>query len=439
VKWLRSPAVWFPLALALLTTGGALLLRSDAVVHMSERDRSAYDDVNEFRFVFDALSATAGVGLFRFDLKADYTDLGRWTLAGLGVVGAALYLLAARQSLQRLWPAHSWPRGRTQLLVFFMAIVVAVPVGIIVAAIAGRPFATQDALLNAVTTVGGLGWASGELEGRTGAIAVLSLLAAAGWPVWLLWRRGTARGALGRAAAAFAAALLVGALLIAVLETPRGGGQRGNPGQTHPRQTYAERFGPALAQVCAAAGAGVQTERIGERSVSEGTKLVLAGVTLVGGLGGTPGGGMKWLVLAALVPAVFATRRSCASADSSPRLLRAALSVSGLLLLWTAVVALGLLVIEAQVGSRYAAAPTFADALVDASSAVNGAGLTSGLTAALTAPTLSSGIRLSVDLYQYGMVWMIAAMFIGRILPLIALARVARVPADGAPPLLPVI
>lgn len=47
--------------------------------------------------------------------------------------------------------------------------------------------------------------------------------------------------------------------------------------------------------------AGLPTEQLGDRGVSEGTKLVLCGVLLVGGLGGSAGGGLKWtLVLWAL-------------------------------------------------------------------------------------------------------------------------------------------
>ena len=101
------------------------------------------------------------------------------------------------------------------------------------------------------------------------------------------------------------------------------------------------------------------------------------------------------------------------------------------------VVALGLLAIEAHTGSPYQAAPSFADALLDASSAVGGAGLTSGVTAMVTGANLSSGIRQNVDLYQYGMTWLMAAMFIGRVLPVLVLGRLAALRFQDAPPRLP--
>ena len=70
-----------------------------------------------------------------------------------------------------------------------------------------------------------------------------------------------------------------------------------------------------------------------------------------------------------------------------------------------------LLIIEAGLGSRWELPPSFADAFLDASSAVGGANLSSGLTRSLTSAYLSSGIRQNVDEYQYGMTWLMLAMF----------------------------
>ena len=56
-----------------------------------------------------------------------------------------------------------------------------------------------------------------------------------------------------------------------------------------------------------------------------------------------------------------------------------------------------------------------------------------GLTAALSSPNLSSGIRQSVDLYQYGMAWLMLAMLIGRILPVLVFDRAAGTPTDESP------
>ena len=52
---------------------------------------------------------------------------------------------------------------------------------------------------------------------------------------------------------------------------------------------WAAGFARSLTQVVAASTAGVPTEKLAERGVRDGTKLVLAGVVLVGGLGGSPG------------------------------------------------------------------------------------------------------------------------------------------------------
>jgi Trk-type K+ transport system membrane component len=91
----------------------------------------------------------------------------------------------------------------------------------------------------------------------------------------------------------------------------------------------------------------------------------------------------------------------------------------------TIVVALLLMLFEAQVASRYQAPPTFADALLDASCAVGGGGLSSGLTATLTARNLISGIGLGISQYQIGMLILLVAMLAGRLVPLALLARFA--------------
>lgn len=101
------------------------------------------------------------------------------------------------------------------------------------------------------------------------------------------------------------------------------------------------------------------------------------------------------------------------------------------------VVALGLLVIETRTASRFQPPPTFGDALLDASSAVAGANLSSGLTATVTSVNLSSGMDITVDSYQYGMTWLMLAMLIGRVLPVLVLSRVADLRFNDAPPATP--
>mgnify|MGYP007051597327 CR=1 FL=1 len=55
----------------------------------------------------------------------------------------------------------------------------------------------------------------------------------------------------------------------------------------------------------------------------------------------------------------------------------------------------------------------------------------------MTDRNLSRGIRLGVDLYQYGMVWLMAAMLAGRTLPLVVLSRAGargtEAPGGGVP------
>jgi len=101
------------------------------------------------------------------------------------------------------------------------------------------------------------------------------------------------------------------------------------------------------------------------------------------------------------------------------------------------VVALGLLVIEARTTTAFQSAPTLGDALLDATSAVAGGNLSSGLMATVTSANLSRGIHQSVDLYQYGLVWLLAAMFISRTLPVLILARCAAVRGDAEASRLP--
>ncbi len=438
VNVVRNPALWLPVALAVLTLAGVALLRQDAVVHLSERDRSAYDDVNPWRWTFDALSATCGTGLLLFDLREEYTPLGRGVLATLGLAGAVLYLLAARQMLERLWPGSGLPRGRTILLSFLAVQALAIPVAAVALRLCAAPQPLADTAAGTISAFASLGWVPSP-PGDAGlrVYAAVAFVSALGWPGWLAWRGRSGRGALLIGATSYIGFLAACALLIAALEVPRGGAQhRARADQVDTR--FAARAGRAAVQVAAAAGAGLPTEQIADRGVSEGTKLIVAAVVLVGGLGGSPGGGVKWFVLLWGLAAVVGTRKSCASAERTRRGVLAGTLSAGLLFAWTGIIALGLLLIEAQVGSRFQSPPTLADALLDAASAVGGAGLTSGLVPTLTAPTLSSGIRLSVDLYQYGLGWLLLAMFVGRLLPIWALARAAAVrpreDAGGWPP-----
>lgn len=431
MTWLRRPAVWFPLLLLLFAAGGSELLRNDQYVHLSERDRGAYGLRPAWQARFDALSATCGVGLLTYRLDEDYTALGRWVLAGLGVVGALLYLMAARQLVTRFWPdcGTSLPRGRT-IAVAFLALQAG---AIVVLAAAERLSAGRvqlgDAAWNAIATFSSLGWFRPTASAHPSWLyALVAFVSALGWTVWFLGA-GRARRHLLATVATYVLFLLTCAAIIAALEVPRGAprGERA-PGARLAETATIGRFSRSLMLVTCASGSGQATEELTERSVSDGTKLMLGVVALVGGLGGSCGGGLKWtLALGVLAAAAALLRPSYwwSADDNTRRCLLAAVAVTVILVLFAGLTALGLLIIEGQTGSAFQRAPSFADAFLDAASAVGGAGLTSGVTATVTSLNLSSGIGHGVDEYQYGMAWLMLAMFIGRVAPVWVLTRLA--------------
>lgn len=438
MKRLSHPVFWLPLALAVLTAGGSLVLYQEPFLQLSERDRCSYGVRPRWQTAFDALSASAGAGLLTYSLDADYTARGRWLLTGFGVVGAALYLVAVQRTLSRRGPSAAplLPTARRILLAFAVWLALATLTGVAVERIRGE-LAPQDAAFNAVAAFASLGWVRGAPSDRhDGLYAAIAFVGALGWPVWLLrWQRVIRLRRLACAVAGYSLFLVVGAGLIAALEVPRGGprGERGG-GDRLADQPPTVRVARALTQVTAAAGAGMPLEPLGDRAVGEGTKLLLAGGVFFGGLGGSAGGALKWLVLLLVLRA--GRRASGSGTDNRVGVLHA-IALAGLFLALILMVALGLLLIEAHVGSPYQSPPTLADALLDASSATCGAGLTSGLTRQLTGVNLSSGIRQPVDVYMYGMAWLMAAMFIGRVLPVLVIGRAGVV--DARPPNGPIV
>ena len=454
MKVFARPGFWLPLTLLILTGLGGRLLWYDACVHLSERDRESYGARPLWQANFDALSATCGVGLLTYDLKEDYTTLGRWVLAGLGVAGAILYLAAARQAVGRLWTAHGPAEQRpestrlpsTRLILAAFLVLQAMVIGLawLAELAAGSASGFSDSAWNAIAAFSSLGWLRDPShQGHAWIYAVVAWIGALGWMVWLIVIPGVwqhrARMSVLVALGTYVMFLLVAAGVVAALEVPRGKPHAAADerlASLPPGQRYAR----SLVQVTCAAGAGIPTEELGDRAVSDGTKVVLAGTMLVGGLGGNAGGGAKWVVVLASLAAGAAAfgRGSGRSRDETRR--RCALATvicAGSLVVLTVVVALGLLVIESRTAPSYQLPPTFADALLDAGSAAGGGGLTSGLAAAVTSPNLSRGIRQNVDLYQYGMVWLMAAMFVGRVLPIAVLGRFVGLRFDDAPARLP--
>ena len=240
--------------------------------------------------------------------------------------------------------------------------------------------------------------------------------------------------------AGYVAFLLLLAALVFTLEAPRGARAQPTDEATLTGQPGGPRFARSLIQTACAATSGTPTETMADQGVTEGTKVVWSVAMLVGPLGGAAGGGLTWTLAtwAALggVATLFGRRRPVHPATL--RCMLAGAACLAVLLVLVIVAAFGLLTLEAQATSPYQRAHTFADALLDATNAVAGGNLSSGLVETVTDRNLSSGIRQRVDSYQYGMVWLMAAMLLGRLAPVFVLCQAATVrlsvPADDAPP-----
>ncbi len=484
---LKQPDLWFLVALLVITAAGAVLLAQTGAVDPDARHLSYFR--HYWQAAFDALSAACGVGMLTYSFYEDYTPLGRWILTGLGVAGALLFVAAVTHAVGRTVRHGRLGREYAGPIVAVVAFVVtqAVAVGVFLL-LTGFEHAPENAW-RAIAAFSSLGWGTETPEGvlQSGALrlpawplALLAWIGALGWPLWLFvvpalfkrwsgfWVQAVAsapRGGrrvqgsgsrvqgsgdprfqisdgrlrTGRAllvmVGGYTAWLLLAALLICAFETPRGSAGRGEPNDTLSGQPLAPRYVRSLVQTAAASGAGMPTESLAERDTSDGTKFTLSALLLVGGLGGSATGGMQWtLLLWALAGAAAALGwlgKEKAATDVA-RWMHAGLACLLLLVLLALVVAVGLLLIENWTASRYQPPPSFADALLDASSIVAGGNLSSGLTESVTSRNLLSGIRQSANLYQYGMAWLMLAMLAGRLLPLVVLRRLGSArPAAG--------
>ncbi len=437
-RWQRAE-LWLPMALLILTALGATLLTQQWCVELSERERVAYGARPVWQAWFDSLSVTCGVGLLTYE---NYTYAGRWVLLGLGIAGAVLYLIAARLVLGRLWAeaGAALPSIATILRAFVALLAGSCAAGVVLALLSSRDLDAYHAGVGyAISAFASLGMPGDPLPGALGwPLAVISLVSAGGWVLWLWpWRDRRVIGgrSLVWVMVTYAAFLLVSAQLITWFELPRGA--RGPIDRAGRAAVQAEGFAAAAKQVCCAAGAGMPTGELELREAADGTKSVLAGVVLVGGLGSGVGGGVKWLVVwwaLAGCWAWFLPARGRSLAPVTRRCQLAGQACLGAVTAHIVVVALGLLLIENHVAGRYNVAPSLGDALLAAASAVGGANLSSGLVETVTSANLSRGIRQDVDSYQYGMVWLMLAMWLGRVLPVIVLARVAAIRFDDRPP-----
>lgn len=472
MRRLSRPDVWFFVALlGVAAVAGALLARPTATrVGARELNYSRH----YWQVGFDALSAACGVGLLSYDFSQAYTEQGRWILSATGVVGALLFLAAMTQAARRIAAAQGNGRLPHPLLVVaaFLLTGAVVGGGLLAGRWLGRWEAgTTDTVWAALASFASLGWATRVTE--PGALplwplALAAWLSALGWPVWLLAvpplaRRylnpasappGLMTGRLARRLTFYSLILVAAALLVCAFEAPRGeartgpGRQRWQPParQSSPQrplsaEAWPTRFARSLVQVAAAAGAGAPTEPLagpgGESPlapVSGGTKVALGGLLLLGGLGGSATGGVQLpLLLGALsgTAAALGWRQRRPLGETSAAAAHSRWMIAGfaclLVLLGLAlVVAAGLLLLENWTASRFQPPPTFADAFVDACSVVAGGNLSSGLTEAVTGRHLIRGIRQAVDLYPFGMAWLVLAMLAGRIVPLAILRRLGE-------------
>lgn len=446
MRRLGQPQWWLPAALLLLAAVGALLIIATGAAEVSDRDRSAYGHRFVWQSAFDALSTACGCGLLTYDSEEDYTPGGRWLLLGIGVVGATLYLLAAWQLAGGL---HG---GRAATLPSF-PLILAVFGGLHLAAIivawasarAAQPgVPTASLAWNVIATGCSLGWLrAGSGRELYWLYALLAFVVALGWPVWFILRyrrsRPTARSL---PMAAYALFLVLGAWLMAAFETPRGPAREAAAADRLAGRPPVERFQRGLAQLAMASGAGTETEQIQERGLSEGSKIVLCVAVLFGSLSGSPGGGVGWVVLMTLLAAGAGWSRRPRD-DVTNSMEKAYISTAAAfatsLIALALCTTLGLLLIETLTASPYQVPPTFADALLDGCSAVAGANISGGLTTTVTGANLSRGVRRSVDLYQYGMTWLMLAMFAGRILPVLVLGRLTRLHSTDTPDRLPLL
>lgn len=430
MSFLRRPDGQFALGLLLLTMVGAVLLAQPAALTPSEQDLAYFGSRRLWRATFDALSAACGVGLLSNDFTTAYTDWGRWALTAIGLLGAILYLATTLRIARKF--SVGQPRAAAALVVFAFLLLASVAAGGLAHwAVRGAP-AWSDVSWSVLAAQASLGWplpqntpltawtcaAAAWLSGSAASVWLASLFAAP--------NRGTRLAQWLLAALGYSALLLLLAGVICALEAPRGAAQPSPTPLALSDSPLGQRFVRSANVVTLASGSGMPVAHVQEGGLRDGSKALLAVVVLVGGLDGALDGGLKLpMLLTALSAAGWALGRADRSADQ-PAVIRwhaVALASVFWLLLLTLLCAGGLLLIENLTASRFQPAPTFADALLDAAAAVGGAGLSSGLTATVTSPNLTSGLGLGLNLYQWGMTWLMLFMFVGRVLPVALLRR----------------
>jgi Trk-type K+ transport system membrane component len=411
---------------------GAALLRSDACVRLSERDRTAYGARPLWLATFDAASATCSVGLTLFDLREDYTPLGRWTLLALGVAGTLLHIAALCAALARV---AGEPRQMRGVIPAAVCLAGAVLIGLFRPGVMDADGGSGAGLFHALSAFFGLGIttlpAGSDAAGPLLAATVLGMV---GLGALVVTRPAQSRTLAVRwtlcamlIGIGSGLALSLAAWGIHALEHPRGeSGWRGHGTRDAIRQVRAEATArDRLLQVAVTSHAGWSPLPITDRAVGEGRKLTLALAIVVGGLGASAGGTF-WFIIAACGGASLLGVET----PGGSRFRLAAVRTLTAVLALTLATTLGLLIIEARVASRNETPATLGDAVLDAASVVGGAGLTSGLIENLTSAHLSKGMGQTVDSYLYATVWVMLAMFAGRTVPILVLT--ATGPPRGA-------
>lgn len=476
MKALGRPDRWFLLALLAACGGGGVLLAQPFASLLSARDVEYYWGYHLCRSVFNAISAVCGSGLLLGDLARDYSPAGRWTLIALGELGALLFVAAVWQALARagasmtVWrvPPLSSVLGLLLALQCLGAAICAahwalssaLPEAPNVSAApanqaalaapdphaghspdSARLAALEDAgptVQAALCATASLGLVPGErLAQQAGLLVALGWFAALGWPIWLVVLPGQFKRCVrARAAAAsgvvFSLILLLAAGLLTYFDSPRGGREaavRDEARQAGAGPPASQGLGARLAQAGAAATFGMAVPPLDPGRASEGSKLVLSALLLLGGLGVGPGGGIGVVMLLWALREWGAGQTARKDADTG-RWLQAGLATCAAMLILAIVGAAGLLAIEHLAADAYRHAPTLGDALVDASSAVGGGALTTGLLDTVTSQSLTGGIGQRVNLFPIGMGWGALLLILGRWTPLLILARLGA----GRPP-----
>ena len=432
----RRPDVWFVLMLVILAGVGAYLLAQPDATDPDSRHLSYWR--HYWQAAFDALSAACGVGLLTYDFLIDYTPRGRLILTLVGLVGALLYVGAGTQAARRMQAdddAVRVPHPLAAVGLFLLVQGVLVGAYVLLQPLLSEPAEQADNAARAVAACSSLGWASLSASAvDVHLLTAIAWIAALGWPVWLMLIPPLARRFVPRRATAvlltgYVILLVLAGLLLTAFESPRAPVRQQPTTDTVVRApTLTTRCVNGIEQVAAAASAGMPAHELVERDASSGTKVILAGVMLLGGMGLSATGGVQWTLMLWALAGAFAglarTRRGPLAPDYA-RWMHAGLACVVLMILLAVVVALGLMFLEQITASAYQSAPTFADTLLDACSVVAGGNLSSGVIENVTGRNLIRGMGQTANLYQYGMIWLMLAMMAGRLIPLMVMRRLA--------------